>query len=91
MAVDEKSIAVSADDEELYNVTLWKWGQTKTLGYICVTNGTVDVGGLGRFNSIERAYEMFELDQFNRSMFTDENNFYRGFDPGNAMIFHGIK
>jgi hypothetical protein len=91
MAVDEKSIAVSADDEELYNATLWKWGQTKTLGYICVTNGTVDVDGLGRFDSIERAYEMFESDRFNKSIFTDENNFYRGFDPENVMIFHGIK
>jgi hypothetical protein len=82
---------IMREDEEVYNVSLWGYGQTKTLGYICVTNGTVDVDGLGRFGSIERAYQKFEFGEFDRDMLTDRNNFYLGFDPEKVMIFHGIK
>jgi hypothetical protein len=78
-------------DEEVYNVSLWGYGQTKTLGYICVTDGTVDVDGLGRFGSIERAYQKFEVGEFDKDMFTDRNNFHSRFDSEKAMIFHGIK
>ena len=91
LSQDEEAISICHDDEELYNSVLWKYGQTETLGYICVTNGTVDVDGLGRFGSIERSYEKFEAGEFERDMFTDRNNFYGGFDPEKAMIFHGIK
>jgi hypothetical protein len=70
---------------------LWGYGQTKTLGYICVTNGTVDVDGLGRFSSIERAYQKFEDGEFDKGMFTDRNNFHSRFDSEKVMIFHGIK
>jgi hypothetical protein len=82
---------IMCGDEEVYNVSLWGYGQTKTLGYICVTNGTVDVDGLGRFGSIERAYQKFESGEFDSDMLTDRNNFYLGFDPEKVMIFHGIK
>ena len=88
---DEGISKIMCGDEEVYNVSLWEYEQTKTLGYICVTNGTVDVDGLGRFSSIERAYEKFEAGEFDRDMFTDKNNFYSRFDPKKAMIFHGIK
>jgi len=82
---------IMCGDEEVYNVSLWGYGQTKTLGYICVTDGTVDVDGLGRFGSIERAYQKFEVGEFDKGMFTDRNNFHSRFDPEKAMIFHGIK
>lgn len=88
---DERVVEISVDDEELYNATLWKYEQTETLGYLCVTNGTVDIDNLGRFGSIERAYEKFESGEFDKSMFTDRNKFHAGFDSKKVMIFHGIK
>lgn len=88
---DERVIEISIDDEEVYNATLWKYGQTETLGYICVTNGTVDLDGLGRFGSIEKAYEKFESGEFDKNMLIDRNNFHSGFNSGKVMIFHGIK
>jgi hypothetical protein len=88
---DDFVIKVSVDDEELYNITLWRYNQTKTLGYLCVTNGTVNIDNLGCFNSIKLAHEKYELDQFDKSMFTNQNNYYKGFDNKNVMIFHGIK
>jgi hypothetical protein len=90
--VNDDSVSnLSVDDEELYNATLWKYNQTKTLGYICVTNGTVNIDNLGCFNSIKLAHEKYELNQFDKSMFTNQNNFYKNFDNKNVMIFHGIK
>ena len=91
LSQDEEAISVCHEDEEIYNAVLWKYGQTETLGYICVTNGTVDVDGLGRFGSVERSYEKFEAGEFDRDMFTDRNNFYSRFDQEKVMIFHGIK
>ena len=88
---EDSVIKVSVDDEELYNATLWKYNQTDTLGYICITNGTVDIDNLGCFNSIKLAHEKYESDEFNKSMFTHQNNFYKGFDNKNVMIFHGVK
>jgi hypothetical protein len=88
---DDLVVKVSVDDEELYNVTLWKYNQTKTLGYMCVTNGTVDIDNLGRFNSIILAHEKYESNQFDKSMFTNQNNYYKNFDNKNVMIFHGVK
>jgi hypothetical protein len=88
---DDSVTKVSFDDEELYNATLWKYNQTDTLGYICVTNGTVDIDNLGIFNSIKLAHEKYEFDEFDKSMFTHQNNFYKGFDNKNVMFFHGVK
>ena len=88
---DDLVIKISVDDEELYNTTLWKYNQTKTLGYMCVTNGTVDIDNLGRFNSIILAHEKYESNQFDKSMFTNQNNYYKNFDNKNVMIFHGVK
>lgn len=88
---DEEVSRIMSEDEEVYNVSLWRYEQTKTLGYICVTNGTVEVDGLGRFGSIEKCYEKFEKGEFSKEMFTDRNNFYSKFEPEKAMIFHGIK
>jgi len=88
---DNNSFNLSSDDEELYNVMLWKYKQSNNLGYICVTDGTVNVNNMGRFNSIFAAYEKFQKDEFEKTMLTDENNYYKNFNKKNVMVFHGFK
>jgi hypothetical protein len=88
---DDEVMSMLVGDEDAYNATLWKYNQTNTLGYICVTNGTVDIDNLGCFNSIKLAHEKYESDDFDKLMFTHQNNFYKGFDNKNVMIFHGVK
>ena len=82
---DDSVIDISIDDEELYNATLWKYNQTNTLGYICVTDGTT------KNNNIFLLFEKFQIGIFDKEFFNHKNKFYTNFKNENVMIFHGIK
>jgi hypothetical protein len=91
LVYNSKIRLLSSGDEELFNVILWKYKQKNNLGYICVTNGTVNINNLGRFNSIFTAYDYFQNDLFEKSMLTERNNYYNNYKNDNVMLFHGLK
>jgi hypothetical protein len=82
---------IAYDDEEIYNTLLWKNNQTKTLGYVCVSSGAIQIDNMDDIQSIVKSHEKFEKCEFNKSFFTIQNNFYKNLEINNIMLFHGIK
>lgn len=88
---DKDILEMVFGDEELYNFILWKYEQSNTLGYLCITSGTFQIENKNELESVKSGYDLFEKDLFDKSLFNAQNNFYKNTDMKDVMFFHGIK
>lgn len=82
---DKEILNMVFGDEELYNFLLWKYEQSNTLGYLCVTSGTLNI------EDIKEGYELYQNDKFDKSLFIVQNNYCQNIILKDIMFFHGIK
>jgi len=90
---NDKLRNISTGDEELYNITLWSYGQNGNLGTACISNGVVDIRKTGnsRFEDIVDCYKIYENGYFNKSYFITQNKMVSEMTNNSVMIFHGLK